>query len=54
VGYDHDAAVADEYAVVVCPTIVFARRGGVVVESTVKALDEAAVEARVRSLEAPD
>jgi hypothetical protein len=52
VAYDHDAAVADEYAVVVCPTIVFARRGGVVAESTVKALDEAAVEARVRRLEA--
>ena len=52
VGYEHDAAVADEYAVVVCPTIVFARRGGVVMESTVKALDEAAVESRVRGLEA--
>jgi hypothetical protein len=51
VGYDHDAAVADEYAVVVCPTIVFARRGGVVSDTTVHALDEAAVEARVRRLE---
>jgi hypothetical protein len=51
VGYDHDAAVADEFAVVVCPTIVFARRGGVVSESTTHALDEAAVEARVRKLE---
>src|SRR5215475_6726798 len=50
--YDHDAAVADEYAVVVCPTIVFARRGGVVSESTTHALDEAAVEARVRRIEA--
>lgn len=49
--YDHDAAVADEYSVVVCPTIVFARRGGVVSESTTHALDEAAVEARVRKLE---
>ena len=52
VGYDRDAAVADEYAVVVCPTIVFARRGGVVSESTTHALDEAAVESRVRRLEA--
>jgi hypothetical protein len=51
-GYDHDAAVADEYAVVVCPTIVFARRGGVVAESTTHALDEAAVEERVRRIEA--
>jgi hypothetical protein len=49
--YDHDAAVADEYAVVVCPTIVFARRGGVVAESTVRALSESEVEARVRRLE---
>jgi hypothetical protein len=51
VAYDHDAAVADEYAVVVCPTLVFARRGGVVVESTVRALPESEVEARVRRLE---
>jgi hypothetical protein len=51
VAYDHDAAVADEFAVVVCPTIVFARRGGVVSESTVRALSEAEVEARVREIE---
>jgi hypothetical protein len=51
VAYDHDAAVADEYAVVVCPTLVFARRGGVVQESTTHALDDAGVEARVRRLE---
>jgi len=51
VAYDHDAAVADEYAVVVCPTIVFARRGGIVAESTTHALDDAAVESRVRRIE---
>jgi len=51
VAYDHDAAVADEYAVVVCPTLVFARRGGVVAESTVKALSEPEVESRVREIE---
>ncbi len=51
IGYDHDAAVADEYAVVICPTIVFAQRGGRVLESTVGPLDEAGVEARVRRLE---
>ena len=49
--YDHDAAVADEYAVVVCPTLVFARRGGVIAESTVRALSEGEVEARVRRIE---
>jgi hypothetical protein len=52
IAYDHDAAVADEYAVVVCPTLVFARRGGVVSESTVRALSEAEVERRVRRIEA--
>jgi hypothetical protein len=52
VAYDHDAAVADEYAVVVCPTLVFARRGGVISESTVRTLSEAEVEARVRRIEA--
>jgi hypothetical protein len=30
VAYDHDGAVANEYGIAVCPTIVFARRGGVV------------------------
>ena len=49
--YDHDAAVADEYAVVVCPTLVFARRGGAIAESTVRALSEAEVEARVGRIE---
>ena len=28
VGYDHDGAVSNAYAVAVCPTITFARRGG--------------------------
>ena len=28
VGYDHDGAVANAYAVAVCPTITFAHRGG--------------------------
>ncbi|WP_028059091.1 TlpA family protein disulfide reductase [Candidatus Solirubrobacter pratensis] len=52
VGYDHDAAVADEYGVVVCPTLVFARRGGAVLESTAGPQSEAEVERRVRRLEA--
>jgi hypothetical protein len=30
VGFDHDGAVANAYAVAVCPTITFADRGGVV------------------------
>jgi hypothetical protein len=50
VGYDHDAAVADEYGVVVCPTIVFAALGGKVLESTVGPLSRAQVERRVAKL----
>jgi hypothetical protein len=39
VGYDHDGAVANEYAVVVCPTITYVRSGGRVAGSTVGPLD---------------
>lgn len=34
VGYDHDGAVANAYAVAVCPQITFAGRGGEVVRTT--------------------
>ena len=44
VGYDNDGAVANEYAVVVCPTITYVRAGGRVAGSTVGPLDEAALE----------
>jgi hypothetical protein len=44
VAYDHDGAVANEYAVVVCPTITFVRRDGRVAGSTVGPLDAAGVE----------
>jgi hypothetical protein len=44
VGYDHDGAVANEYAVVVCPTITFVRAGGKVAGSTVGPLGEQAIE----------
>jgi hypothetical protein len=50
IAYDHDAAVADEYGVVVCPTIVFAGRDGKVAASTVGPQSEAAIEARVAKL----
>ena len=39
VGYDHDGAVANEYAVVVCPTITFVARAGEVAGSTVGPLE---------------
>jgi hypothetical protein len=42
--YDHDGAVANEYAVVVCPTITFIGRGGRVAGSTVGPLDAGGLE----------
>ena len=50
VGYDHDGAVANEYAVVVCPTLTFVARGGRVEGSTVGALDDAALESWVKRI----
>jgi hypothetical protein len=44
VAYDHDGAVANEYAVVICPTLTFVRRGGRVAGSTVGPLDAAGVD----------
>ncbi len=51
VGFDHDGAVANLYAVVVCPTITFVGRDGRVAGSTVGAQDEAAIEEWVRRIE---
>jgi hypothetical protein len=50
VGYDHDGAVANKYAVVVCPTITYVGRGGRVEGSTVGEQTESEVEAWVRRL----
>jgi hypothetical protein len=41
VGYDQDGAVANAYAVAVCPQITFARRGGEVTRTTFGSQDEA-------------
>jgi hypothetical protein len=51
VGYDHDGAVANEYAVVVCPTITYVRSGGRVAGSTVGPLDEQALDNWVARIE---
>ena len=40
-GWDRDGAVANAYAVSVCPTITLARRGGRVAETLLGAQDEA-------------
>lgn len=50
VGYDHDGAVANLYAVAICPTITFARRGGRVVSTSFQLLDDAALARRVEAL----
>jgi hypothetical protein len=51
VGYDHDGAVANQYAVVVCPTLTYVRAGGKVAGSTVGPLGEEAIENWVRRIE---
>jgi hypothetical protein len=51
VGYDHDGAVANEYAVVVCPTITYVRSHGRVAGSTVGPLDERALDNWVARIE---
>ncbi len=50
VGYDHDGAVANEYAVVVCPTITYVSRGGRVAGSTVGPQNDAALTSWVRKI----
>ena len=50
VGYDHDGAVANEYAVVVCPTITFVARGGRVAGSTVGSLTDDELERWMRRI----
>ena len=50
VAYDHDGAVANEYAVVVCPTITFGRAGRVT-GSTVGPLGAGALEGWLRRIE---
>jgi hypothetical protein len=50
VGYDLDAAVTNLYAVAICPLVTFARRGGVVAETTLGYQDAAAVARRVQAL----
>ena len=50
VGHDRDGAVANAYAVAICPTITFAA-GGRVDSTAFGALDERALAARVRELQ---
>jgi hypothetical protein len=50
VGFDHDGAVANEYAVVVCPTITYVARDGHVLGSTVGPQTATQIESWVRRL----
>ena len=50
VGYDHDGAVANVYAVAVCPTITFAYPGGIVMHTAVGLESDAELATRVRRL----
>ena len=50
VGHDQDGAVANAYAVAVCPQITFARRGGEVVRTTFGSQDEAELTAAIEEL----
>jgi hypothetical protein len=50
VGYDRDGAVANAYAVAVCPQITFAARGGEVVRTTFGSQGEAELSAIIEEL----
>ena len=50
VGHDRDGAVANEYAVAVCPTITLARRGGRVLKTLLGSQDDAQLSAAIREL----
>jgi hypothetical protein len=50
VGWDRDGAVANAYAVAVCPVITLARRGGTVVKTLLGSQTPAQLEAAVREL----
>jgi AhpC/TSA family len=50
VGYDHDGAVSNAYAVAICPTITFARRDGKVAETSFSLLEETALARKVEAL----
>lgn len=50
VAHDSNGAVSNAYAVALCPTITFARRGGKVDGTSLEFLDEAALARRLRAI----
>jgi thiol-disulfide isomerase/thioredoxin len=51
VGYDHDGAVANAYAVAICPTITLAHKGGKVLRTLLGTQDDSALAAAIKELE---
>jgi hypothetical protein len=51
VAHDRDGAVSNLFAVAVCPTITFARAGGIVDYTSLGLISEAEIERRVRGLQ---
>jgi AhpC/TSA family protein len=50
VAYDHDGAVANAYAVAICPTVTFAYRGGRVEGTALTFVDGAELRARIQRI----
>jgi AhpC/TSA family protein len=50
VAYDHDGAVANAYAVAICPTVTFAYRGGEVEGTALTLIDGAELRARIERI----
>ena len=50
VAYDHDGALANAFAVAVCPTITFARQGGKVSDTTLGQASEEEIVADIKAL----
>ena len=53
VAYDHDGAVANAYAVAICPTLTFAFKGGKVAGTSLTLLRGSQLEARIKALRTP-
>jgi peroxiredoxin len=50
VGYDRDGAVSTLYRIVVCPTVIFAKQGGITLRTTVGELDDRELERELAAL----
>ena len=50
VAYDHDGALANAFAVAICPTVTFAAKGGEVKSTTLGSATEAEIIERLKTL----